>query len=100
MRDSLQPGDRPRGDLRQVLSKVPLFAEFDAEELASLAELTRTRHYGARQVVFQQGDSGGAVFAIIAGHVKVVTPGPDGRDTVLAIMGPGEVFGEVSLLDG
>jgi CRP-like cAMP-binding protein len=100
MPETQPAAESPRRDLRQVLGKVPLFAEFDTDELGSLAELTKTRRYTAREVVFQQGDVGGAVFAILAGHVKVISPGPDGRDTVLAIMGPGEVFGEVSLLDG
>ena len=69
-------------------------------ELSSIASLAQRRRYGPREIVVQQADPGGEMFVIIAGHLKAVSAGADGRDSALSIMGPGEVCGEVSLLDG
>ncbi|MFI5307854.1 MAG: Crp/Fnr family transcriptional regulator [Polyangiales bacterium] len=84
----------------ELLRKVPLLSGLSAAELASIAELAVRKRYGAREVVVQLSDPGGELFVIVRGHLKVVSGGADGRDTALGIMGPGEVFGEVSLLDG
>src|SRR4030095_12721737 len=53
-----------------------------------------------REVVFQQGDPGDGLFVIAAGYLKASLTGPTGTATTLAIMGPSEMFGELSLLDG
>jgi CRP-like cAMP-binding protein len=92
--------DNSRTDLAQVLARVPLFSGFAPEEIRALSELAVARRYAAKQLILRQGDPGGALFAIVSGHLKAFTPGFDGHDTLLTIMGPGEVFGEVSLFDG
>jgi CRP/FNR family cyclic AMP-dependent transcriptional regulator len=84
----------------ELLRKVPLLSGLSDAELTSIAALTQRKRYEARDVVVQLSDPGGELFVIIQGHLKVVSAGADGRDTALSIMGPGEVFGEVSLLDG
>ena len=82
------------------LRKVPLFARLDAPELSAIAQLAQRRTFEQRDIIVQQADAGGELFVIVEGHVKVISAGMDGRDSALNIMGPGEVFGEVSLLDG
>lgn len=87
-------------DYTKLLARIPLFEDLTQEDLASIAALARTRRFRPKQVVVQQYDPGGELFVIIEGHTKVVTSDAEGRDTALGIMGPPEVFGEVSLFDG
>lgn len=83
-----------------LLRSISLFRELSTAELANVAALARVRHYPARTAVVTQGEEALALFAIVRGRLKVVSSGPDGRDTVLNIMGDGEVFGEIALIDG
>jgi len=84
----------------ELLRKVPMFAGLSEQELAAIGALAVRKRYSARDTVVQLSDPGGEQFVIVRGHLKAVSAGADGRDTALGIMGPGEVFGEVSLLDG
>ena len=84
----------------ELLRNVPLLSGLSQPELAAIAALALRKRYEPRDVVVQMSDPGGELFVIVEGHLKVVSAGIDGRDTALGIMGPGEVFGEVSLLDG
>lgn len=83
-----------------LLRSIPLFAGLSEEQLAEVGALARPKSYPNRAVVVTQGEPATALFAIVSGRLKVVSCGPDGRDTVLGIMSEGEVFGEVALLDG
>jgi CRP/FNR family cyclic AMP-dependent transcriptional regulator len=91
---------RPMAAPVELLRNVPLLNGLSESALASIAALAQRKRYEARDVVVQQSEPGGDLFVIIEGHLKVVSAGADGRDIALGIMGPGEVFGEVSLLDG
>jgi CRP-like cAMP-binding protein len=83
-----------------LLRSISLFEGLTPEQLARVASLVEVRSYPARSVVVSQGEPANALFAIMRGRLKVAASAPDGRDTVLGIMGEGEVFGEVALLDG
>jgi CRP/FNR family transcriptional regulator, cyclic AMP receptor protein len=83
-----------------LLRRVPMFGNLSDAELVAIAGLAQRKRFEARHMVVQQSDPGGELFVIIAGFLKVISAGADGRDTALGIMGPGEVFGEVSVLDG
>jgi len=69
-------------------------------ERRALLALLRHRHYRRGEVVFHQGDPGETLHLVRQGHLKVVIPGETGEETVLTIVGPGEFFGELALLDG
>jgi len=84
----------------EIVGRIPLFSALGAEERGLVAKLIRLRRYGARQVVVRQGDAGGALFLSISGYFKAVSTSKEGKDVLLSIMGPGEVFGELSVLDG
>jgi CRP-like cAMP-binding protein len=84
----------------ELLRKAPLFSGLTETELASIAALAQRKRYSARDVVVHQTDPSGELYVIVEGHLKVVSAGADGRDTALNIMGPGEVIGEVPVLDG
>ena len=91
---------RPMAAPIELLRNVALFNGLSESALASIAALAQRKRFDARDTVVQQGDPGGELFVIVLGHLKVTSAGADGRDIALNIMGPGEVVGEVSLLDG
>jgi CRP-like cAMP-binding protein len=68
--------------------------------LDALREIGTTRRLRARQVLLRKGTEGSELFLILRGHLKVATANEDGRELVLRIMGPGELVGEIALLDG
>ena len=69
-------------------------------ERPGLLALLRHRHYRRGEVVFHQGDPGETLHLVRQGHLKVVIPGETGEEAVLTVVGPGELFGELTLLDG
>jgi CRP/FNR family transcriptional regulator, cyclic AMP receptor protein len=85
---------------RSVLGQASIFAGLDARQLDALAALAVKRRYRAREVVLRKGDPALQIFVIASGRLKAITAGSEGRQAALAIMGPGEVFGEVAVLDG
>ena len=83
-----------------VLQRVPLFECLDTEEVAGLAEVTSIQRFARNALVILAEDHGDSFFIIRSGKVKVSVTGPDGREIILSLLGPGEFFGELSLLDG
>jgi CRP-like cAMP-binding protein len=83
-----------------VLSRVPLFACLDSDELVGLAGVTSLQRFSRNALVILAEDQGDSFFVIRSGKVKVSMTGPDGREIILSLLGPGEFFGELSLLDG
>ena len=82
------------------LATVPLLQGLDGAELARLAELVRERGYPKGSIIVFEDDPGDSLFIVRSGRVKVVLVGEDGREVILTILGPGEHFGELSLIDG
>lgn len=83
----------------EVLGQVPLFADLAPGELAALATVLQRRRYRKGETIFHQGDPGTSLFIIELGEVKIALPSPDGREMILALLGPGDFFGELALLD-
>ncbi len=84
----------------ELLAQVPLFAALTPEELRSLGVLLRRRRYAAGEVIFHEGDAGTALYIIENGEVKIVLGSAEGKEVVLGLLGPGDFFGELALLDG
>lgn len=84
----------------EILRRIPMFASLEGPWLLQLARRMRKVSYPAKSEIVRQGDPGGDLYLVKRGHLKVVSQSREGRDVVLAVMGPGEVFGEVTLLDG
>jgi CRP/FNR family transcriptional regulator len=82
-----------------VLASVPLFAALDAESAATLEKALTTRSIGRGHVVFREGDTGDRLFAVLEGKVKITRASADGRENLIAVLGAGEMFGELSLFD-
>ena len=83
-----------------VFRRSPLFAQLTEGQLARLAGLAVPRRYGKDQVIFQEGDPGTALYVIVEGRVRIARSSPDGRERTIILLGPGDFFGELALLDG
>jgi len=86
-------------DLEPLLAGMPLLGVLTDEARSGLARRL-SRHAARRgEVVFAEGEAGHTLHLILTGKVKISRAAPDGRENVLAVLGPGEVFGELSLFD-
>jgi len=77
-----------------------IFAELSKDDLETLVSTFRRRTFARNQTLVELGGPGGSVFLIESGRVRVSLPGSEGREVTLAHMGPGDCFGEMSMLDG
>ena len=78
----------------------PLFAQLSEGQLARLAALAIPRRYRKDQVIFHEGDPGTALYVIVKGRVRIARSSPDGKERTIILLGPGDFFGELALLDG
>ena len=84
----------------ESLARIPFFAGLDQAALERVAAGTRTRRFRRGEIIFHAGDPGNALYLIVSGHVKISLPSEEGDEAILATIGPGDVFGELALLDG
>ena len=82
-----------------VLRKVPLFSQLAPSDLERVSEISRERAYPRNSVILFEDDPGDALYVVAQGQVKVVLIGEDGREVILSVMGDGEFFGEMALVD-
>lgn len=82
------------------LKKLPLIGDLPADALAHLAEVVQLLEVRRRQVVYLPGDPGGSIYFVNGGRVKISKVTRDGKELTLAYRGPGDVFGELALIDG
>lgn len=79
--------------------KFPLFADLDDRELTAIAAVAKSRRYGKDDVIFYADESGDIFCLIREGQVKVTMISPEGKEIILKLLGPGDFFGEMALLD-
>ena len=84
----------------RILAKTELLSQLDAREMEELVALARVEHFDANAVIFNKGDPGDRFYAILRGRVGINTVSRDGKEIFLNILNPGDVFGEIALLDG
>jgi CRP/FNR family cyclic AMP-dependent transcriptional regulator len=82
-----------------ALSEVALFRDLTPEQLSRLKPLLHRRSFPAGATVIAAEEPGESAYVIVAGSVKVHVEEPDGSDVILAILGPGEIVGEMSVAD-
>jgi CRP-like cAMP-binding protein len=87
-------------DKRALLANHPLFGQLAPEEQERLVAYMRLVRQPARTVLFRKGDPGTHMVVVVRGRVKVCTHSEDGKELVLNLINPGEVVGEIALLDG
>ena len=82
-----------------VLRQAPLFSALDDEAAAALRTSMTESRIRRGSVLFHEGDEGDQLYVVVEGKVKLGRTVPDGRESLLAILGPGQMFGELSLFD-
>src|SRR6201986_1476153 len=82
-----------------ILKMNPMFADLGSDELSRISNLCHTQHLNAGAVLFQKGDPGDALYGVRRGQVRIETGASDGSRLTLNFMGPGDLFGEVAVLD-
>ena len=83
-----------------LLQKVPLLAALTPADRESLAAAVTRRRYRRAETIFQKDEPGHSVYIVERGSVRIYVPSPQGNDLVLAVLGAGDFFGDLSLLDG
>jgi CRP/FNR family cyclic AMP-dependent transcriptional regulator len=83
-----------------VLRKHPIFCDLDPEALDQLCRYAKHSSLKRGATIVSKGDPGNSLIAVISGTVKISISSPDGRSAILNLIGPGEIFGEVAVLDG
>ena len=87
-------------EARRVLGECVLFRDLDPEERNILFAHVRVRSYAAGETIFLMESAADSLMAVVSGSVRIGVPSPDGKEIVLALIQPMEVFGEIALLDG
>ena len=82
-----------------LLRNVPLFASLDEAQLGVLVHMIMRTSFGRNEKIIGAGDPTDSLYIVISGRLKVLMSDEQGREVILAILGPGEFFGEMGLLD-
>jgi CRP-like cAMP-binding protein len=83
----------------EVLRQAPLFSGLDDEAAEALSASMAESRLARGEALFREGDSGDRLYVVTEGKVKLGRTSADGRENLLAILGPGQMFGELSLFD-
>ena len=82
-----------------VLKSVPIFGSFPEDQLRALATVVMRRNAPRSTVIMAEGDRVDSLYIVISGRLKVMMGEADGKEVILGIIGPGEIFGEMGLID-
>jgi CRP/FNR family transcriptional regulator, cyclic AMP receptor protein len=85
--------------VEDVLHRSPLFAALDEEASNSLLKSMVEISLGRGDALFHEGDPGDQLYVVVEGKIKLGRSSGDGRENLTAVLGPGEMFGELSLFD-
>jgi len=80
------------------LKQSRLFQQLSLEEIASLESRARVREWASRQVIYAPADAADSVFLVVRGRVRIVSLTPEGKEAILGLVEPGELFGEMALV--
>jgi CRP/FNR family transcriptional regulator, cyclic AMP receptor protein len=95
----IEPRQLAGGKL-SVLRQHPIFSGLDAEAFEQLGRYAKPATFRRGATIFSKGDPGNGLIAVISGTVKISISSADGRNAILNLIGPGEILGEVAVLDG
>jgi CRP/FNR family transcriptional regulator len=99
-RSAANPGEEaPVDHADDVLRRAPLFAALDDEGAAALQAGVTIVELSRAERLFEEGASGNQLYVILDGKIKLTRAAADGRENLLSVLGPGEMFGELSLFD-
>src|SRR6266481_5687287 len=83
-----------------VLASTHLFSALPADAVAEVAGHAVERRLGRNDVLFREGDVAADIYVVTAGRIAIANRSVDGRESLVALMGPGDLFGEMSMFDG
>lgn len=97
---SFRKGKRPMSMIR-FLQDIPLFNDLSQEQLHSLSKDVQPRQFGQGEIIFREGDPGQVLYLVQCGQVRIYVNGLDGSETSVILFGrPGDMFGELAVIDG
>jgi CRP/FNR family transcriptional regulator, cyclic AMP receptor protein len=82
-----------------VLSRAPLFEDLDEDGADALRSMVADVELSRGDRLFDEGDAGDRLYVVLEGKIKLTRAASDGRENLLSVLGPGEMFGELSLFD-
>jgi CRP/FNR family cyclic AMP-dependent transcriptional regulator len=84
---------------RRILETTQLLGALPPDTLESLRQQASTRTVNRNEVLFHEGDAAGELFGIMNGRIAILTRSPDGRESLVAVLDEGSLFGELGLFD-
>ena len=90
-------------DIKQItenLQDISIFSGLKQEEVRKIADFCMPRTYPKNSMIILEEEFGDTVFAICEGTVKITRVNDEGKEVILALLGPGEIFGEMAIIDG
>ena len=82
------------------LDSIPIFLDLDEQEIKDVSESCTPRTYPKNSMIILEEEFGDIVFIIVTGTVKITRVNDEGKEVILSLLGPGEIFGEMAILDG
>lgn len=86
--------------IKEQISDIPLFKDLTEDQRADLAGIVQDTRFERGRHIFSEGDEGSGFYVILSGRVKIYKLSAEGREQILHIFGPGEMFGEVPVFSG
>ena len=83
-----------------ILNSINIFSELADEECKSLQKFFKPRNYLKNSMIILEEEYGDLVFVVQKGTIKITRVNDEGKEVILALLGPGEIFGELAILDG
>ena len=87
-------------DRAAFLRRVPIFSMLEPKHLTSLAKIVHHQRYRKSQIIFYRGDPGNAMYLLLSGSVKMTLPSDGAAEVIVALLRPGDHFGELAAIDG
>jgi len=94
------PAPAPHIDRHKLLAGHPFFNGFNRTVIDRLVSHAITRRVKKGTILFRKGDPGSSLYAVCAGLVRISVPSAQGQDAIFNLVPPGDLFGEIALLDG
>lgn len=88
-----------RAARRAIFARHAVLGLLEPQEIDRVLAFSVARQFRPGEVIFRKGDAGDSMMVVFAGRVKIGVVGPDSREAVLAILGVGEILGEMAILD-
>ncbi len=91
----------PSSKCAEFLKKLSLFANISDQQLINIAQDAIPRHFNPGAIIFHEGDPGQVLYLIKSGQIRIFVSGLDGSETSVILIGrPGDIFGELAVIDG